>query len=135
MRRVFADAQYWVAILNDRDQSHATARAATRALTGAQLVTTEEVLTEVLAYFCEAGPYFRTLASDTVRGLYLKPSMIVLPQSRQSFLSGLALYEARSDKGYSLVDCISMETMRQEGIREILTHDDHFTQEMFIILL
>ncbi len=135
MRRVFADAQYWVAILNDRDQSHATARAATRALTGARLVTTEEVLTEVLSYFCEAGPYFRTLASDTVRGLYLKPSMIVLPQSRQSFLSGLALYEARSDKGYSLVDCISIETMRQEGIREILTHDDHFTQEMFIILL
>ena len=36
---------------------------------------------------------------------------------------------------YSLTDCISMETMRAEGIREILTHDNHFTQEGFTILL
>jgi hypothetical protein len=30
---------------------------------------------------------------------------------------------------------ISMEAMRQEGISEILTHDNHFTQEGFTILL
>jgi len=30
---------------------------------------------------------------------------------------------------------ISMEAMRQEGITEILTHDNHFTQEGFTILL
>jgi hypothetical protein len=30
---------------------------------------------------------------------------------------------------------ISMETMRQHGITEILTHDDHFTQEGFSVLL
>jgi len=28
-----------------------------------------------------------------------------------------------------------MEAMRQEGITEILTHDNHFTQEGFTILL
>jgi hypothetical protein len=28
-----------------------------------------------------------------------------------------------------------METMRQEGITDILTHDNHFTQEGFTILL
>jgi len=28
-----------------------------------------------------------------------------------------------------------MEAMRQEGITDILTHDDHFTQEGFTILL
>ena len=31
--------------------------------------------------------------------------------------------------------CISMEAMRQEGITEIFTHDNHFIQEGFIILL
>jgi predicted nucleic acid-binding protein len=31
--------------------------------------------------------------------------------------------------------CISMEAMREEGITEILTHDDHFTQEGFTKLL
>jgi predicted nucleic acid-binding protein len=60
---------------------------------------------------------------------------VVQPQSRATFLAGLALFEARPDKGYSLTDCVSMETMRQNGIREILTHDHHFTQEGFTILL
>jgi predicted nucleic acid-binding protein len=40
----------------------------------------------------------------------------------------------RSDKGYSLTDCISMIIMRQMGIAEVLTHDKHFTQEGFSIL-
>jgi hypothetical protein len=31
----------------------------------------------------------------------------LVPQSRESFLSGMALYGARPDKGYSLTDCIS----------------------------
>ncbi|MFI5386712.1 MAG: nucleic acid-binding protein, partial [Fimbriimonadales bacterium] len=44
-------------------------------------------------------------------------------------------YKARPDKEYSLADCISMEAMRQEGITEILTHDNHFTQEGFTKLL
>jgi len=35
------------------------------------------------------------------------------------------------DKGYSLTDCISMNTMRAEGLTEILTNDVHFTQEGF----
>jgi len=41
----------------------------------------------------------------------------------------------RPDKGYSLVDCISMQTMRREGITDALTHDRHFEQEGFRALL
>jgi uncharacterized protein len=37
----------------------------------------------------------------------------------------------RLDKGYSLKDCISMHTMRQRGISEVLTNDRHFEQEGF----
>ena len=35
------------------------------------------------------------------------------------------------DKGYSLTDFISMQTMRGEGIIEALTNDRHFEQEGF----
>jgi len=59
----------------------------------------------------------------------------VHPQSRESFLAGLHLYEQRYDKGYSLVDCISMTTMRRQGISEVLTNDRHFTQEGFTVVL
>ena len=61
----------------------------------------------------------------------VNPTVLVVPQGRESFLAGLELYRARPDKGYSLVDCISMYTMRQEGITEALTNDRHFEQEGF----
>ena len=38
---------------------------------------------------------------------------------------------ARPDKGYSLTDCISMQTMGSQGIRDVLTNDRHFEQEGF----
>lgn len=43
----------------------------------------------------------------------------------------MALYGARPDKGYSLTECISMQTMRREGLTEALTNDRHFEQEGF----
>jgi predicted nucleic acid-binding protein len=135
MRRVFADAHYWVAIINDQDQSHAAAKAISRTLTGVTIFTTEEALTEVLAFFCEQGQHLRQLTTATVRSLAADPMIRIVQQSHQSFLTGLALYEGRPDKGYSLTDCISMLVMRQEGITEVLTHDNHFTQEGFTKLL
>jgi uncharacterized protein len=135
MRRIFADAQYWVALLNDQDQGHVAAQAISRTLQGAMLYTTEEVLIEVLAFCSERGRPLRQLAAATVRSVYANAMMHVFPQSRESFFAGLALYEARPDKGYSLTDCVSMTVMRQQGIIEVLTHDRHFTQEGFTTLL
>jgi uncharacterized protein len=135
MRRIFADALYWIALLHRRDQWHHAVLQASRALAGCHLLTTDEVLSEMLAAFCEAGPILRQRAAALVRRLHQRTTITVRPQSRVSFLTGLAPYEARPDKGFSLTDCMSMEVMRQEGIREILTHDAHFTQEGFTILL
>jgi len=135
MKKVFADAQYFVALINDKDQSHPAALAISQTLQGVTLVTTEEALNEVLAFFAERGRYLRQLATAYVDDILSDPDMVIRPQSHQSFLDGYALYKARPDKGYSLTDCISMEAMRQEGISDILTHDNHFTQEGFTTLL
>ncbi len=135
MRRIFVDTLYWIALTNRRDQWHQAAVAASCALAGCHLITTEEVLTEVLNAFCEAGPVLQQEAVALVRDLQADPAVMIRPQSDQTFLSGVALYLARPDKGHSLTDCISMQTMRDEGISEILTHGNHFTQEGFTILL
>ena len=135
MNKVFADAQYFVALINDKDQSHPAALAISQTLQGVTVVTTEEALTEVLAYFAERGRYLRQVATAYVDDILSDPDMEVCPQSHQTFLDGYALYKARPDKGYSLTDCISMQAMHQEGISEILTHDDHFTQEGLTKLL
>ena len=135
MRRVFADTMYWIALASLHDQWHAAAIRVSRALAGVLIVTTEEVLAEFLAHFSGRGPAMRTAAVRFVEGIQADASILVREQSHQTFSHGLALYKARPDKGYSLVDCISMETMRREGITEVATHDAHFSQEGFSILL
>jgi uncharacterized protein len=94
------------------------------------LVTTDEVLTEFLTFF-GGDPWLRFKAAKTAQGLLRKKNVHVVPQTRNSFLSGLDLYMARLDKGYSLPDCISMQTMRREGLTDVLTSNRHFEQEGF----
>jgi predicted nucleic acid-binding protein len=135
VKSVFADAIYWVALAHPKDQWHSRAVAVSQQLGAVELVTTDEVLDEFLAYFSSYGDAVRIQSVRTVRSLLADPTVRVIAQSRHSFLQGLDLYEARPDKAYSLTDCISMVTMRQEDITEILTHDAHFSQEGFHILL
>ena len=135
MRRVFADSMYWIALASLHDQWHAEAIRVSRTLRGVQIATTEEVLSEFLAHFCEHGPTIRQGSVRHVEDILTDPGILVRQQSHQTFLAGLVLYKVRPDKGYSLTDCISMEAMRREGINEVLTHDGHFTQEGFTRLL
>lgn len=98
-------------------------------------VTTESVLIEVLNYLGEYGERFRIRPAQMIQTVVNSSELEVIEQTRESFLAGVELYEARPDKGYSLTDCISMNLMRERDISEILTHDHHFTQEGFTILL
>jgi predicted nucleic acid-binding protein len=134
VRLLFADTFYWVALLNPGDAFHTRVIAFGSALGAARVVTTDEVLTEVLNWFCRWGPHWRGKASSVVRDLRSDPNVHVLPQTRADFDAALALYEARLDKGYSLTDCRSMIALHALGIREVLTNDHHFTQEGFTIL-
>jgi predicted nucleic acid-binding protein len=93
------------------------------------------VLTELLDGLAQRGTHLRKVAAHAVRKIMADRRVIVHPQSRESFLAGLRLYEQRHDKGYSLVDCISMATMRRHRISEVLTNDHHFTQEGFKVAL
>ena len=132
-RAVFADTFYWIALFNERDGRHKEAIAFSQANTEQTVITTDEVLTEFLAYF-SGDPEARIGAAEVVRDILETANVCVIAQSRESFLTGLELYEARPDKGYSLTDCISMNTMRMKGITDVLTNDRHFAQEGFRIL-
>ncbi len=135
MSQVFADTVYWIALANPLDQWHSLAVRAGRTLRGTTVVTSEEVLAEFLAHFSGQGRMIREGAARYADRVIGNPAIVVRPQTHQTFLDGFALYKARPDKAYSLTDCVSMEAMRQQGITDILTHDNHFTQEGFTILL
>jgi predicted nucleic acid-binding protein len=103
-------------------------------LADASIVTTEEVLVELASHFSGSSAHARQATSNMIRSVLADSNVTVVPQSHESFLAGLALYEARPDKGYSLVDCVSMATMLSLAIEEALTADRHFGQEGFAVL-
>ncbi len=95
------------------------------------IVTTDECWRNTSLFFAMAPEQMRRKAVTNTQRILENPGVRVVPHSRESFLSGMSLYDSRPDKGYSLTDCISMQTMRKERLTEILTNDRHFEQEGF----
>ena len=114
---VFGDTFYWIALILPGDAAHTRARQVAD-----DVVTTEEVLTEYLTFFSAAPEYLRRQVATNVEAILSDSTVRVVPQCHACFLAGL---------DYSLTDCISMETMRKEGLTEALINDRHFEWEGF----
>ena len=127
----FADAWYFIALLEPRDTHHRNARQLRKRTAHAPVTTHDAVLTEVLAYFSDEGSRGRILAAQTVRQAFAEMEVVA---SSDLFLPALDRYEARPDKEYSLVDCMSMVLMEQRGIHHVLTNDHHFAQAGFTVV-
>ena len=89
MNRAFADMVYWIARINPRDQWHATYRA----VSGLNLVTTDEVLDEVLAHFSAFGPTMGQAPAPPASSASSSPTRTSRSSLSpgQSFLDGLTL--------------------------------------------
>ena len=132
---VFVDAVHYIALMVDSDDLHDRALSTANGLTDVEFVTSDLILVEVLAYAARRGAHAREQAVALVDRLRSDPRTTVLPQTREMFDAGLALYRRRLDKGYSLTDCMSMAVCREMEIEDVLTHDVHFAQEGFGMLL
>jgi hypothetical protein len=89
---VFADTFYWIALSLPGDA--ASARAGQIA---DDIVTTEEVLTEYLTFFCASPEHLRREAASNVEAILRDPTVRVVPQTHDSFVAGFELYRARPD--------------------------------------
>lgn len=61
--------------------------------------------------------------------------LTLVPASADLWRGGIALFAARSDKDWSLTDCISFVVMQERSIIDALTADHHFEQAGFVALL
>ncbi len=72
LSEVFADAGYWIALINPREADrHLLALEVSQEIAAKriQVITTEMVLTEFLNFFSKLGPLFRGQAAQVVMGL------------------------------------------------------------------
>lgn len=137
MSTVFADASFWIGLLNRKDQHHdAAKKAQARLEPETRFVTTEMVLVEVLNTFAKLElTHLKDSAARLVLGLRNQPNTDIIPQSSDQFESAFEVYQGYKDKHWGLTDCASYRTMKKGGIEVALTYDHHFEQMGFVAML
>ena len=132
MKPVFADTFFFFAVLNRADPLHQRAVAYSRN-TRLLRITTDWVITELADGLSKVGDRERFM--DVYRHIQTSPAIRVVPASRLLLEEAIALYASRPDKDWPLTDCVSFVVMRDEGIIQALTGDQHFEQAGFTALL
>ncbi len=125
---VFMDTFGLIAWINTRDAAHQQVKSYLDSYSGS-IVTTEWVLLE----FADAFSLSRTkpFAIEAIKRIHRLPMFLVVGLDPAVYRAGFDLYEARSDKDWSLTDCISFTVMTQRGLSEALTADRHFERAGF----
>ena len=129
---IFADSFYYIALLNPSDLHHTKAVKFTQT-TRSPIITTTWVFVEVADALCSLG--IRHYVRHSLNTIAAHPQTQVIEADEVWFSRGLALYDARPDKAWSLTDCISFEVMTDLGLSDALTGDRHFEQAGFRALL
>ena len=132
---VLVDTAAWIALVNTRDELHDRAIQTMAELRDGNvaLITTEFVLLEVANAFCASA--WRARAIKLIEGLRSLPNLRIIEADTSLLSEGWQLYCDRSDKEWSLTDCVSIAVMENEQIKEAFTSDHHFEQAGFIKLL
>jgi predicted nucleic acid-binding protein len=135
MKTVFADASYWIALLNPNDQLHQKAIEVSSRLGPFRVVTSEMTLSELLNGLSGCGSPLREKAIQTVKSLSDNLNVEVVPQTSRQFRRAMDRYGSAADKEWGITDCSSFDIMEDKRISEALTYDHHFEQAGFRALL
>jgi predicted nucleic acid-binding protein len=132
---VFLDTAYVYALINTRDQWHESATLWQQKIVddGRTLLTTELILFEIADGL--AAINFRQQAIQVIDALRANSLVEIVPAPTELLNGALDLYRQRSDKGWGLTDCASFVVMRERGLLDALTGDDHFRQAGFRALM
>lgn len=133
--RVFLDTSFSIAIAIDKDQLHE------RALELADQIETEDIqIYTSQAVVLEIGNAlsklkYRQSAIGIIQSLNSDQNTSIISLTDELYDEAFELFRARKDKEWGLVDCVSFVVMRERGINDALTADEHFIQAGFRALL
>ena len=125
---VFMDTYGLIAWINTRDAAHQRVKTYLESFSG-NIVTTEWVLLEFADAFSLSKS--KLIAVEAIKRIHRLPMFLVIGFEPTIHQSGFDLYENRSDKDWSLTDCVSFAVMTLRGLSEALTADHHFEQAGF----
>lgn len=73
----------------------------------------------------------KPFAIKTIKRIHRLPMFQVVGFESTVHQAGFDLYETRSDKDWSLTDCVSFAVMTEHKLSDALTADHHFEQAGF----
>lgn len=130
--RVFVDTSALYSLLDAKDKNHASGRDIWQNLLeeNAKLVTSNYVIGETTALVQNR------LGMDAVTDLHesILPLVQVEWVEQTSHQSGVSALLTAKRRQLSLVDCISFETCRKLGIKDVFAFDEHFGEQQFNLL-
>jgi uncharacterized protein len=132
---VFLDAAYLIALGVPEDQHRAQALEFFQMIQTARtrIVTHHGVLFEVGSSLSKRK--FRPAAIQLLESIQNSSVVEIVPLTEKLARAAWDLFQRRPDKEWSWADCISFIVMRERGIRQALTTDEHFEQAGFTALL
>lgn len=133
--RFFLDTGYVLARFNRRDEYHDNARQLAGAIASCrELWTTAAVLLEIAGAF--SHPNHRSIAVSMWDEFHGGNSRCRVREAAGPRLQqAVELFRERSDKSWSLTDCLSFVVVEEEKLTDALTADHHFNQAGFRALL
>jgi len=129
---ILVDTGFLLALLDARDALHDRARAWALHIKD-QLLVTEYVLWETVNF--ASAPANRAKVHALIGHIRSHAGYEVVAAATNLFDAGLRLHESRSDKDWSLTDCLSFVVMETRQIQRALAYDHHFEQAGFEALL
>jgi predicted nucleic acid-binding protein len=132
---VFLDSAYAIALASRTDEHHDKAVALSREIQTRRItiLTTRAVCLEIGDALSKVR--FRAAAITFLQALEAAPSVEIVPITEDLTAAAFELYRERLDKEWGLTDCLAFVVMRERGVAEALTTDEHFEQAGFKALL
>ena len=131
MSAIFADTSFYLALLREDDPAHR--RALAESGVSRTILTTEFILLELGNACARREDHADFLA--LVEGMRGSPRCRIIALDTRLLNRGLERMATRSDKDWSLTDCVSFVVMEDESVRDALTADQHFEQAGFRAVL
>ena len=131
---VFVDTGFWIALFQERDRHHATAKNALKPLLrDYRIFLSDFIVFETITYLnCSLKRH--DLALRFLEKIQ-KSLLDVLTVDRDAKDKSMVLFKKYSDKFLSMTDCTSFVIMSRTKTRKYAGFDDHFNQMGFISVL
>lgn len=135
MKAVFVDTMGWFSLLDRRDAWHDQASSLMTKLARSRtpLFTSDYVADETATLL--KARHARQGIHGFFESLDQSQALTLTPVTPERFQQAKDFFLKHLDHGYSFTDVTSFVLMKELGIREAFTHDEHFSEAGFVRLL